>query len=298
MRGSFKSKRIPFYVYALPAMIFWGMSFVWTRLLLQYYPPVAIIFIRLSISSLFLFILIALFRIKSRIERKDFPLLLLSAMFNPFLYFLGENYGLKYTSSTVTSVIIATIPLFTPIAAWVFFREKLSWLNLGGLGVSFAGILIMLLKSETGGPVSLQGIPFLAGAVCAAIFYSVTLRKLADHYNPLVLIAWQNLTGVFLFLPLFLLFSFQDTIKVIPDAQIFKSFIFLSILASSLSYVFFAKTIKMVGISKANIFTNLIPVFTAIFSFFILSEEFSLMKIIGIIVVIAGVSVSEVSNKI
>ncbi|MEI6899477.1 MAG: DMT family transporter, partial [Bacteroidota bacterium] len=293
MGSLLKNRVIPFYVYALPAMIFWGMSFVWTRLLLQYYQPVAIILIRLLISSLFLFILIALFRVKATINRKDIPLLLLSALFNPFLYFIGENYGLKYTTSTVTSVIIATIPLFTPIAAWVFFKEKLSWLNIGGLGVSFAGIILMLMKSESEGPVSLQGIPFLAGAVCAAIFYSVTLRKLADHYNPLVLIAWQNLAGVFLFLPLFLLFSFQDTVKVIPDAQIIKSFIFLSILASSLSYVFFAKTIKLVGISKANIFTNLIPVFTAIFSFFILAEEFSLMKIIGILVVIAGVSLSE-----
>jgi drug/metabolite transporter (DMT)-like permease len=292
-----KKKNSIVYLYALIAMIFWGMSFVWTSILLKYYQPVTIIFIRLVISSCFLFLMIFLFGIKIKINKKDFLLLFFSALFNPFLYFLGENYGLKYTTSTITSVIISTIPLFTPIAAWMVFRERLSWLNLTGIILSFMGVLIMLLKTDFSLVVDPKGILFLSGAVLSAIGYTVLLKKLAVHYSPLLLIASQNLIGAFLFLPLFLLFDINQFVLVVPTIRIVTSFLFLSILASSLSYVFFAKTVKMVGISKANVFTNLIPVFTAVFSYFLLNEYFTPLKIIGILIVISGVYISEI-NKI
>jgi len=278
-------------------MIFWGMSFVWTSILLEYYQPVTIILIRLVISSCFLFLLIFLLRIKININKRDLPLLFFSALFNPFFYFLGENYGLKYTTSTITSVIIATIPLFTPIAAWMVFRERLSWLNLTGIFVSFTGVLIMLMKTDFSLVVDPRGILFLSGAVLSAIGYTVLLKKLITHYSPLFLIASQNLIGVFLFLPLFLLYDVSQFVLVVPTTRIVTSFIFLSILASSLSYVFFAKTVKMVGISKANVFTNLIPVFTALFSYFILTEYFTALKVTGILVVILGVLITELNFK-
>jgi len=292
-----KDKEIPVYFYALAAMLFWGMSFVWSSILLNSYQPVTVIFIRLIISSCFLFLLILLLKIKVNIQKKDIKLLFFSALFNPFFYFLGENYGLKYTTSTITSVIIATIPLFTPVAAWFVFRERLSWLNMAGIFVSFIGILIMLLKTDFSLVVDPKGILFLSGAVLSAIVYTVLLKKLSDRYSPLLLIASQNLIGVFLFLPLFLLFDVNQFVLVVPTTRIVTSFLFLSILASSLSYVFFAKTVKMVGISKANVFTNLIPVFTAVFSYFILTEYFTALKIIGILIVITGVYISEINNK-
>ena len=141
------------------------------------------------------------------------------------------------------------------------------------------------------------GLLFLAGAVVSAIIFTIFLRRLSSRYSPLTLITWQNFTGIFFFMPFFFLFEFHNFIKIKPDTGIVSSFLFLSILASSLSYVFFAKTIKHLGISKANVFSNLIPVFTAIFSFLILSEKFSLMKIIGMLIVIVGVYFSELTMR-
>jgi len=290
-------KGIPVYVYALAAMLFWGMSFVWSSILLQFYQPVSIIFIRLILSSCFLFLLLFLFKVKQKILKSDYLLLFCSALFNPFFYFLGENYGLKYTTSTVTSVIIATIPVFSPVAAWLTFRERLSLLNLAGIFISFIGVLIMLLKTDFSLVVDPKGIFFLSGAVLSAIVYTVLLKKLSLRYSPLTLIAAQNLIGVFLFMPLFFLLDFHQFITVVPTMSIISSFLFLAILASSLSYVFFAQTIKMVGISKANVFTNLIPVVTAVFSYFILVEYFSPLKILGILIVISGVYISEINSK-
>jgi drug/metabolite transporter (DMT)-like permease len=71
----------------------------------------------------------------------------------------------------------------------------------------------------------------------------------------------------------------------------------LSVLASSVAFVFFAHSVKFLGISKSNIFSNLIPVFTAIFSYLLLSESFTIQKVAGIALVIGGVYLSERTRK-
>jgi drug/metabolite transporter (DMT)-like permease len=96
-----------------------------------------------------------------------------------------------------------------------------------------------------------------------------------------------------MFLPLFLIFERHSIENVQFTPTIISSFLFLSIFASSLAFVFFAKTVKEIGMSKANIYSNLIPVFTAFFSYLILAESITNQKIIGIILVIGGVYLSE-----
>ena len=292
-----KKPSIPVYFYAVAAMLFWGMSFVWSSILLKYYQPITIIFIRLLISSIFLFCIIILFGKFQRIRRRDYKWFLLSALFNPFLYFLGENYGLKFSTSTIAAVIIATIPVFSPLAGYLAYREKLRWFNFIGIGLSFGGITIMLLSKGMQLQVSFLGVLFLGGAVVSALLYTIMLKKLSATYSPLNIIGIQNFIGIFLFLPLFLIFEFPQALSVTPNREIIFSFLMLAILASSLSFVFFAHTVKILGIIKANIFSNLIPVFAALFSFWILDESFTMQKIIGIVIVILGVYITEINRK-
>jgi len=233
------------------------------------------------------------FRASEKINKKDIPLIFLSAVFNPFLYFLGENYGLKFSSPTIASVIIATIPVFSPIVAYLLVKEKLAFINITGIGISFGGVVMMLVYRGNVFETNLSGILFLSGAVLSALFYSVLLKKLIVKYSAVVLIAYQNFIGVFLFLPLFLVFEAKSISAIRLNFEIISSFLLLSILASSLSFVFFAHSVKLLGISKTNIFSNLIPVLTAFFSFMYSLEFFTFQKIIGIAIVIVGVFLSQ-----
>ncbi|MEI6454839.1 MAG: DMT family transporter [bacterium] len=289
--------KIPVHFFPLLATVFWGFSFIWSTLLLKYYQPVTIIFFRLILSSLFLFFILKFFWQKERIKRKDMPLLFISAVFNPFLYFLGENYGLKFSSPTIASVIIATIPVFTPLIAYMFVKEKLAFINFVGIGISFGGVITILIQRGSSFEINLPGILFLFGAVASALCYSVLLKKLITRYSALVLVAYQNFIGIFLFLPIFFFFEAGSFSVAHLNFTTISSFLLLSILASSLSYVFFAHSIKILGISKTNIYTNMIPVFTAFFSFFLSLESFTPQKIAGIILVIAGVYLSERTSR-
>lgn len=284
------------YIAALLAMFFWGMSFVWTSIVFEYYPPITTIFLRLVISSTFLFIILAITGFLKKIRKEHLLLFLASAIFNPFFYFLGENYGLKHSSASISAVVIATIPVFTPFAAWILIREKVSTLNIAGIVISFVGILVMLIEPDLSFSADPKGIALLFMAVFSAVIYSILLKKLMRFYTAVNLIAWQNLAGAILFLPLFLFLDLDEFISVVPDSRLIFSLCSLAILASSLAFILFATSIKHLGVSKANVYSNLIPVITAIASYYILDEIFTGNKIAGIIIVIFGVIITQINK--
>lgn len=288
-------KTPPVYVYVLAvlAMLFWGLSFIWSTIVFEYYDPIATVFLRLLISTAILWSIIWIGRKREQIRKEHYRLFLLSSLLNPFLYFMGENFGLKLTSPTISAVIIATIPLFTPVAGVLLLREKLTGMNLAGMFVSFAGILLMLIKPDMSMAASPTGLALLALAIAAAVSYSVLLKRLTTHYSALTIVATQNFIGIIYFLPLFLVFDFGKFITIIPDCRLVTALLLLAFFASSLAFVFYTITTRHLGISRANIFSNLIPVFTAVFSFFMIGEQFDFQKLAGIFVVLFGVVLSQ-----
>lgn len=286
------------YGFAIISMLLWGMSFVWTAIVLEYYQPVTIIFLRLVISTIFLFSWVRIFQKKETINRKDYKLFFISALFNPFLYFLGENYGIKFTSPTISAVLIATIPLFAPIVAYVKLKEKLNWINIAGICISFAGILIMLLNKNLQLDASPRGVFALLIAVFSAVSYVVYLKILSTRYSPFFIIAVQNLIGLVYFLPIFLIFDFNQFISVKPSLTVISSLIALAIFCSSIAFVAFTIATREIGVSKANVFANLIPVFTGVFSFLVIREELNLQKILGIVIVVGGLFFSQIKKPL
>jgi len=278
-------------------MLFWGSSFILTSIVFRYYSPVTTVFLRLLISAILLFAWIWFLGKMEKIKKGDLKLFLLSALFNPFFYFIGESYGLKLTSSSITSAIIATIPLFTPLAAFLVLGEKMSRTNILGLFISFFGVMVMILNKDLSFSASPTGILFLFFAVVSAIVYMIFLKKLSHRYSAYFIIAFQNLLGALYFLPFFLIFDFQEFITVKPDFTLVVSLLSLAIFCSSLAFVFFTISTREIGIGRTNVFSNLIPVFTAIFSFLILSEFFSLHKIFGILLIVFGLYLSQIKSK-
>lgn len=281
------------YLFAVLSMLFWGLSFVWFKIVVQWYEPITIIFLRLLISGSLMMVFMLFTRSWQTIKRKHLKYFLLLAFSQPFCYFLGESFGLKLVSSTIASVIIATIPLFSPIAAYFMVREKVTMPVVLGIIFSFAGIILMLINPDFSLNASPKGVLLLFLAVFAAIAYSVIIRKISHEYNPVTIITHQNLIGAVYFLPLFLVFDFQHFITVTPTRELIMALLQLSVFASTLAYVFYIIAIKGIGVIKANVFANLIPVFTGFFSFLILGETFTLLKIAGMLLVLFGVVVSQ-----
>jgi len=291
-----KEGKLFIYVLAILSMLFWGMSFVWTKIALEFYNPITVIFLRLIISSIALYSILKIFGLLNKVHKEHFSLFLISALFEPLLYFLGENYGLREVSPTLASVIIATIPVITPIFATFLLKERLSILNFIGIIVSFGGILIMIIDRNFNFTASPKGIALMFLAVFSTVGYAVSIKKLTKFYNSFTIITFQNIIGVFYFLPLFLIFDFKNFIHIVPSVKAVFSIIQLAIFASSLAFICYIHVVGKIGVSRANIFTNLIPIVTAVFSFFLVGEQFGLNKIIGILIVVGGVFLSQIDK--
>jgi drug/metabolite transporter (DMT)-like permease len=292
-----RNKVVLAYGSAMGAAFFWSFSFIWFKIAYLGYNPITVVIFRLTIAALLMTTIAFGLKRLQKPTKKDFWLFVIMSFFEPFLYFIGESYGLLYISSTVAAVIVATIPLISPIAAWFFYREKLKWMNALGLLFSFFGVGLVVLNGSLQFDASPIGVGLEFMAVLAAIAYSVVLRNLVGRYNTITIIAYQNIIGVVFFLPFWLIFEFNDFITRPFHPQAFKAIIFLAVFASTLAFVFFTQSIRQLGITRSNTFINLIPVFVAILSIFILKESLGLQQIVGIGIVVAGLFLAQIRRK-
>ncbi|MDP2338171.1 MAG: DMT family transporter [Bacteroidota bacterium] len=282
---------------AILSMIFWSFSFVWIKIVYEAYGPLTTVLFRLLISSGLMLIFTILTRKLQKIKPGDLKLFVLMAFFEPFLYFMGESYGLKYVSATVASVIVATIPLFSPIAAWYFYKEKLSRSNLFGLLITFLGVSLVVIDNSFKFTASPLGISLLFLAVMGAIGYASVLKGISHRYNTFTIITYQNLIGAVLFLPFWFGFEFQDFAQVTFNAKAFGAIIKLAIFASTFSFILFTYSVRNMGINKSNLFINIIPVFVAVFAYLVLGDQLNFHQMIGIAIVISGLFLAQINWK-
>lgn len=292
-----KNKDLGGFAAALGAAFFWSFSFVWFKVAYQGYQPITVVIFRLAIAATLMLTIAVVSKKLQKPTKKDFGLMFLMAFFEPFIYFLGESYGLLYISPTVAAVIIATIPLLTPLAAWHFHNEKIKWINLAGMIISFVGVAIVVMSRSFRFAASPLGVGLEFCAVFAGIAYAIVLKKLTSKYNTVTLIAYQNIIGTLLFLPIWLTIDFRDFLKLPFHPEAFRAIVLLALFSSTLAFVFFTHSIRQLGVNRSNTFVNLIPVFVAILSFIILDEVLNMQKIAGIAVVVAGLFLAQIKRR-
>jgi drug/metabolite transporter (DMT)-like permease len=280
------------------SMIFWAFSFIWFKFANKTFPPITIVFLRLLFSVILLTVYLILAKGFMKIRKGDFKLFLMLALFEPFFYFLGESFGLTYVSATVCSVLISLIPVFATIGAWLIFREKLSRINYAGIILSFIGILVFLLNKDGSISYNLKGVALLFFAVLSAVGYNLTLSRLVGRYSPVYIVNVQNLIGAVLFLPLFMISDFNTFIHKSYTPVMFLPVLALAAFASCSAFILFAYSVSKIGILKANVFTNFIPLFTALFSFILMGERLTFQNITGMIIVIAGIIMAQLNSRI
>lgn len=291
------NKQVKTYGAIILAMIFWSFSFIWFKVANKTFHPITIVFIRLLFSVILMTVFLIVTKNYMKIKKGDWKLFMMLALFEPFFYFLGESFGLTFVSATVCSVLISTIPVFATIGAWLIFKEKLKPINYAGIIISFIGVLVFILNNDGSISFDIKGLGLLLLAVLSAVGYNLTLSRLVGTYSPVYIVNVQNLIGAVLFLPLFIILDFKRFISTPFTIDMFKPIIELSIFASCGAFILFAWSVRNMGITKANVFSNSIPVFTALFSFFIVGDRLTFQNILGMVIVIAGLLMSQMNGR-
>ena len=286
-----KSKNWLTYLALLAAMIGWALSFVWFKVALAVYGSLTTVFYRFVITIVLMFIVLYSTGRLYKPSRSMFKLFALLALFEPFLYFLGESYGLRYISSTLGAVIVATIPLIVPIAARLFYNEQPSALYYFGAVLSLVGVAFVAF--EPGLEFSFLGVALEFVAVLAAVGYSTVLRKVPSVVPIGSVVFYQSLLGLIYFAPLWLFFEAKEAVAIPFDLKAFVAIVELAVVSTILAFVLFTYGLRKIGISRANVFVNAIPGFTAVFAWVILGDVLNICKGVGLILLFVGLWVSQ-----
>ena len=276
------------------AMVFWGMSFVATKMALESFSTFTLIFTRFALASCF-FGLLILRRGLPDFDRSAHAKLLLVALFEPGLYFIFETIGLQYTSAPKAALIIATIPIVVLICASLFLGERTSLVKLIGIGASCVGIGVLIAGDPhfnwtLGGPI--LGDLMIFGAVLSAAFYMVFARDLGKKYTAVEITSVQVIYGALLYLPAFLweLPKFQWSAV---SGSALAALVYLTLFATIIAFLCYNYALTMIPASRAAVFINGIPVVTAIGAWILLGETLTWIQGLGGLMVLSAVYVSN-----
>ena len=263
------------------AVLFWGLSFVATKIALQSFTPFCLIFFRFFAASIFFTLL--LWRTGfPPLTGKTLKSLLLLTLMQPGLYFLFETTGLQYTSATKTSLIIATIPIVVLVLSAWYLHERLRPHNILGIVLSLLGVALLVfggaIQIETDG--ALLGDMLISGAVLAASIYMIMTRRLGESLTSLQITGMQIIFGALLFFPAFL----WDLPKLHWQAVSNESLIallVLTIFATIIAFLCYNYALTRIPAAQAAVCINGIPLVTACGAWLLLGETLSFLQLAG-----------------
>jgi len=286
------------------ASAFWGASFIFTKELFlteAAITPYIIITGRMLLATVVTIPFLLITHRLEPIKKGHLKFFLLLALAEPFLYSICETNGVQRVSGSLASIVVATIPLFVPFAMAAVYKEKLRFNAVAGVVLSLAGIALMSMGDTSGagsdGQSRTAGLLFLSGAVIIAVFYTITLVKILPHYRPFTITAYQNLIALIYFIPLTLLLDAPKLPLLSYSPHMFFLLAFLGVFCSTVAYAFFNYGMRSLGATAGSVYNNIIPIFSLLLALAIGQEHLSALKVIGMVVVLAGLTLAQHKKK-
>jgi drug/metabolite transporter (DMT)-like permease len=271
-------------------VLFWGFSFISTKVVLSQIPPVSIAFFRQFIAATTLILLVLYTRTQFRIALRDMGNIVAASFFGIVMYSVFENSGLQYTTASNASMIVAALPIFTLFGETMFFKLKVTWKMILSLILSMIGVVLVVTVN---GKVDLSSARFFGnllvmGAIICWVIYTILNRNLSDRYRSLTIITYQSLVSIFLFIPF-----------VIPEMKrwpavselsisVLVNLIFLGVFCSGFAYIFYIYAARRLGATVSSAFLNLIPVVTVICGYVLLQDTLTWTQILGMALIMVA----------
>ncbi len=277
-----KQKNLLIYSALLTTVLFWGLSFVWSKEALKGLSVYSLIFLRFTAASLLLGLAVVIKKGKIKLFPKQQIWIFLTALFEPFLYFIFETNSLTVLDASVVAVLAATIPLFVTVMSGFLGREKLTTLTWICAFMSLGGIclLVGITPFSHTTPDRLFGAFMMGGAVISAVAYILLVHKIGKSVDTLTLTFYQMTYGALFLLPLFIIFYRPGSFSTVQISTFLNlgALVLLSTFAAFLCYNY---ALSSLSPSESALYLNAIPVVTMIASFFIIREIMSPLQFAG-----------------
>jgi len=286
------------YIKLILTAVFWGGTFIAGKLISCNVDPYSAAFLRFLIASFFLIFLTI--KIEGNLPKLALDKILIVSVLGftgIFSYNLFFFSGLKFIQANQASLIIASNPIFISLCSVIFFNEKLNFLKTAGLCLSVTGALIVISHGDLFNILTLgigKGELLIFGCVACWVAYSILGKKALNDLSPIASVCYSSIAGtLMLFFPALFKGVFLNMTSYTPVE--WASLFYLGFFGTVLGFFWYYEGIKQIGPMKAGIFINFVPISAIVLSFFILKEPITISLIIGAILVISGV---YLTNKV
>ena len=275
--------------YLFSLTIIWGSTFVLTKFILENASPFVYVAIRFFIASL---LFIALFFQRLRTISKDGIAkgLILGVLL--FLGFMLQTIGMKFTTASKSAFVTGLMVVFTPIFQLVIERKAPKTGNI--IGVVIVAIGLYLLTSPKGSEFNIGDALTL---VCAVLFsiYTVYLGIFGKEHDPAHLTFIQFASTTILAA---IAIPFLEIARLNLTFNFSLNLAYLAIMPTVVALYVMAKYQKYTTPTRSAIIYSMEPPIAAIFAFFIIGEQIGMIGVIGGMLILSGLIVSELSDVI
>lgn len=275
-------------IYGWIAILIWVMAYIFTKAGLRYYSSIGLSVFRYLVASAFLLTVVVVKKIAPP-DKKDLLWFLLSGAFGFAIYVVTFNLGAESVSVATSSVIIATTPVLTALAAGFIFSEKIKPIEWCGIVVEFIGVIVIC--SWQGIFTFNVGILWILLAALSFSAYNIVLRKLNGKYTPIQITAYSIFAGTILLL-FFLPGVAQELRHSVWQANV--SVIILGVACSGIGYLLWSKALALA--ERTSEITNLLflsPLLTTVLGVLILWEIPGISTWIGGAIIMFGMILFE-----
>lgn len=283
------------YIYLVITTLLWGGNAVVGKLAVGHISPLTLNFSRWLVA------VVVITAISIPQIRKDWPLLkqswpLLLALgaigytgFNAFLY-----SALQYTSAVNGAIEQGGIPVLIFIINFVFFRIKVTPVQIAGFMISFLGVALTASHGDLASLLTLTlnyGDALMMLAVLAYAIYTVGLRwRPQIHWKSMM--AASALGGAIAGFPM-VFWEMATSTFIFPDHVGWAAIAFTGLLPSLVSQILYIKGVETIGANRAGLFVNLVPVFGTLLSLLVLRERLQMFHVIALVLVLGGIAIAE-----
>ncbi len=271
----------------------WGTTFISTKVLLEAFTPLEILFFRFFIGYAALWLACPrLLRMKSK---KQEALFAAAGICGVTLYFLMENFALTITLAANVSVIIAVAPFFTALFDWLFLKgEKPGPRFLAGFLTAIIGISLISFQRSAGMRINPKGDLLALAAAVTWAAYSVITKKIGEYGHGTVETTRRIFFyGLLFMIPALAILPFRLGFYRLADTKNLLNILFLGLGASALCFATWNFAVKELGSVKTSVYIYAVPVITVISSMLLLNERISFQSACGIALTLSGLMISE-----
>ena len=285
----------------MSCVLFWSGNFVIARFIHDDIAPIELVFFRWFSTLVVLSPLLFIHRKKIFTAIKNHFLIMMTfsllgiSGYNSFVYL-----GLQTTTATNALLINSSVPIMIIFLAALIFKQKISLMQMIGIGLSTLGVVFLVLQGDF---TKIDSIGFNPGDIWIIIaglswaLYSVLMKYKPKDLHGLEFLTAVVFLGSIVLLGIYLFSGYGFTSGVAVVSNNYWVILYLVIFPSILSYVFWHKGIDEIGTNKTGQFTHLMPVFGSVLAFVFLNESLELFHFMGISLIGFGIYLSLFLKK-